>query len=75
MVPPLSLASVSSFGKGGRLEALETLFSVPQRSCNPLGSPFHPALLGPVQPALAGCQSPGRGDQLVGAEGLERVAP
>ena len=33
------------------------------------------ALLGPVQLALAGCQSPGAGDQLVRAEALERVAP
>lgn len=78
--PVFTLASVSSFGKGGRLEAFEApLSSVSQRSCNPLGSPSYPAtrpdLLGPVQPALAGCQSPGGGDQLVGDKGPELVAP
>lgn len=78
--PVLTRASVSSFGKGGRLEVFEDpLSSVSQRSCNPLGSPSYPAtrpaLLGSVQPALAGCQSPGGGDQPVGAKGLEPVAP
>lgn len=43
-----------------------------------VGSLFYPAprpaLLGLPQPALAGCQSPGGGDQLVGAQGLEQSA-
>lgn len=48
-------------------------------ACNPVGSFLYPAprpaLLGLLQPALAGCQSPGGGDQLVGAQGLEKAAP
>lgn len=54
-------------------------FLVFRSACNPVGSLFHPAprpaLLGLLQPALAGCQSPGGGDQLVGAQGLEKAAP
>lgn len=50
-----------------------------QSACNLVGSLFYPAprpvLLGLLQPALAGCQSPGGGDQLVGAQGLEKAAP
>lgn len=78
---PLSLASVSSFGKSGRLEKfLEThLPAMSQRSGETMGVSLLPSLqaawLGPVQLALAGCQSPGGGHQLVGAEALEPVAP
>lgn len=77
----LSLASVSSFGKGGRLQKfLETdLPAMSQRSGETMGVSHLPspqaAWLGPVQLALAGCQSPGGGHQPVGAEALEPVAP
>lgn len=50
-----------------------------QRAYNLVGSLFYPAprpaLLGLLQPALARCQSPGGGDQLVGTQGLEQAAP
>lgn len=50
-----------------------------QRSGETMGVSLLPSLqaawLGPVQLALAGCQSPGGGHQLVGAEALEPVAP
>lgn len=61
-------------------EALEThLPATSQRSGETMGVSLLPspqaAQLGPVQLALAGCQSPGGGHQLVGAEALELVAP
>lgn len=61
-------------------EALEThLPAMSQRSGETMGVSLLPspqaARLGSVQLALAGCQSPGVGHQLVGAEALELLLP
>lgn len=77
--PALTLASVSSFGKGGSLEAFGVLCFLCLedlaifRGLPPPQPPGHPA--GPYAACVGWVPGPRRGDQLVGAEGLERVAP
>lgn len=78
-VPALTLASVSSLEKGGSLAAFGGLCSLCLKDLAILGGlpppqpPGHPA--GPYAAGFGWVPEPRRGDQLVGAEGLERVAP